>query len=61
MYQVYNPETALIEEIERMELEARDVRRKLQKSQNVADTRVLNKQLTELEEHVRNLQGRLPH
>ena len=60
MGQVYNPETDLIEEIERLEIEARDLRRKLKRIQNPQDQRVLNKQLGELEQQIKHLQARVP-
>ncbi len=60
MSQVYNPESDLIEQIERLELEARDVLRKIEHSHSAQDKRVLNKQLHELEEQIKHLQARLP-
>lgn len=61
MSQVYNPEVEQIAEIERLELEARDARRRIEHVVNIADKRVLNRQLRELEEQVRFLQARLPY
>jgi predicted nuclease with TOPRIM domain len=61
MSQVYNPESDLMEEIERLELEARDLRRKIEHLVNEQDRRVMNRQLQELEEQVSRLQSRLPH
>ena len=61
MSQVYNPESDLMEEIERLELEARDLRRKIEHLVNAQDKRVMNRQLQELEEQVSRLQSRLPH
>ena len=61
MSQVYNPESDLMEEIERLELEARDPRRKIEHLVNEQDRRVMNRQLQELEEQISRLQGRLPH
>ena len=61
MSQVYNPESDLMEEIERLELEARDLRRKIEHLVNEQDKRVMNRQLHELEEQVSRLQSRLPH
>jgi hypothetical protein len=61
MSQVYNPESDLMEEIERLELEARDLRRKIEHLVNEQDRRVMNRQLHELEEQISRLQGRLPH
>ena len=61
MSQVYNPESELMEQIERLELEARDLRRKIEHLVNAQDRRVMNRQLQELEEQVSRLQSRLPH
>jgi predicted nucleic acid-binding Zn-ribbon protein len=61
MSQVYNPESELMEEIERLELEARDLRRKIEHLVNEQDKRVMNRQLNELEEQISRLQSRLPH
>ena len=61
MSQVYNPESDLMEEIERLELEARDLRRKIEHLVNEQDKRVMNRQLNELEEQISRLQSRLPH
>jgi len=61
MSQVYNPESDLMAEIERLELEARDLRRKIEHLVNEQDRRVMNRQLQELEEQVSRLQSRLPH
>lgn len=60
MSQVYNPESDQRAEIERLELEARDVRRRIERARNQQDRRVLNRQLHELEEQVQYLQSRLP-
>lgn len=60
MSQVYNPETEVIAEIERLELEARDVRRKIEHARNDADRRVLNRQLSELKEQIEHLRSRVP-
>jgi hypothetical protein len=61
MSQVYNPESDLMEQIERLELEARDLRRKIEHLVNVQDKRVMNRQLQELEEQISRLQSRLPY
>ena len=60
MSSVYNPESDLMAEIERLELEARDVRRRVEHTGNEEDKRVLNKQLQELEQQVEFLRKRLP-
>ncbi len=48
MSAVYNPEAELMEEIERLELEAKTTRRKIEHAINEEDKRVLNRQLGEL-------------
>jgi hypothetical protein len=60
MSQVYNPESETVAEIERLELEARDVRRRVEHARNEADKRVLNRQLEELKTQIEYLRGRLP-
>lgn len=60
MSQVYNPETEVVTEIERLELEARDIRRRVEHARTEADKRVLNRQLEELKEQITYLRGRLP-
>ena len=60
MSQVYNPESDVMAEIERLELEARDIRRRVEHARTEADKRVLNKQLEELKEQINYLRGRLP-
>lgn len=60
MSAVYNPESDVIAEIERLELEARDVRRKIDFVRNDADRRVLNRQLSELKDQIEFLRKRLP-
>ncbi len=58
--QVYNPESDTVAEIERLELEARGIRRRVEHARNEEDKRVLNRQLTELAEQIEYLRGRLP-
>lgn len=60
MSQVYNPESDIIAEIERLELEARSIRRRIEHARNQEDKRVLNRQLHEIEAQVEHLKGRLP-
>jgi hypothetical protein len=60
MSQVYNPESEIMAEIERLELEARDIRRSVEHAHGEADKRVLNRQLLELKEQIRHLRARLP-
>lgn len=60
MSSVYNPEADVMAEIERLELEARDIRRRVEHTRNEQDKQVLNRQLTEVEQQVENLRKRLP-
>ena len=60
MSTVYNPESEIAAQIERLELEARDIRRKIEYVRNENDRRVLNRQLKEISEEVTLLQSRLP-
>jgi predicted nucleic acid-binding Zn-ribbon protein len=59
MSAVYNPETEIIARIERLELEMRDLRRKIEHARNESDRRVLNRQLGELEVEIQQLRKRL--
>ena len=60
MSQVYNPESEIIAEIERLEMEARSIRRRVEHVRNQQDKRVLNRQLQELKEQIEYLKTRLP-
>jgi hypothetical protein len=60
MSQVYNPESDIIAEIERLELEARDIRRRIEHVKNAEDRRVLNRQLGELKDQIEFLRKRVP-
>ena len=60
MSQVYNPEVEIMAEIERRELEARNIRRSIEHARNAEDKRVLNRQLAELKESIEHLRSRLP-
>jgi hypothetical protein len=60
MSTVYNPESEIVAQIERLELEARDIRRKIEYVRNENDRRVLNRQLKEIGEEITLLQSRLP-
>ena len=59
MSAVYNPEADVVAEIERLELDARDLRRRLERVRNGEDRRVLERQLREAEEDIARLQERL--
>ncbi|HEV2295970.1 MAG TPA: hypothetical protein VGR35_19145 [Tepidisphaeraceae bacterium] len=60
MSSVYNPEADIIAEIERLELEARDIRRRVEHAHNAEDKRVLNRQLQEIKTQIEHLRSRLP-
>jgi hypothetical protein len=60
MSTVYNPEADTIARIEQLEMEARNIRRRIEHVRNEDDKRVLNRQLRELGEEVAQLQARLP-
>jgi PleD family two-component response regulator len=60
MSSIYNPEAEVMAEIERLELEARDIRRRVEHARTQDDRRVLNRQLQELAEEIAHLRQRLP-
>ena len=60
MSAVYNPESDTIAEIERLEIEARDLRRKVEHAAGAEDQRVLNRLLKETEQRIELLRQRLP-
>ena len=60
MSSAYNPEADVMAEIERLELEAREIRRRVEHARNEQDKRVLNRQLAEVEQQVEVLRKRLP-
>ena len=60
MSAVYNPESDIMAEIERLELEARDTRRRVEHAHNAEDKRVLNRQLEEIKHQIEHLRSRLP-
>ena len=60
MSAVYNPESEIIAEIERLELESRDIRRRVEHAHTPEDKRVLDKQLEELKQQIEALKKRLP-
>ena len=60
MSSVYNPEADIMAEIERLELEGRDIRKRVEHAHNEEDKRVLNKQLEELKQQIEFLQAKLP-
>ena len=60
MSTVYNPESETMAQIERLELDARDLRRKIDHARNENDRRVLNKLLRDVLDEMAFLQMRLP-
>jgi hypothetical protein len=60
MSTVYNPEADIIAEIERLELEARQIRRSIEHVKLGEDKRVLNRQLQELGQQIEYLRKRIP-
>jgi len=60
MSTIYNPEADIMAEIERLELEAREIRRRMDNAKSKDDQRVLTKQLGETEEQIELLKARLP-
>lgn len=60
MSTVYNPEADVIAEIEKLELEARDLRRRVEHATTPEDKRVLNRQLSEIKDQIDYLRQRLP-
>ena len=60
MSQVYNPESEISARIERLELDARSIRRRVEHARTEADKRVLNRQLQEIKEQIQYLQARMP-
>jgi peptidoglycan hydrolase CwlO-like protein len=60
MSTVYNPEADVVAQIERLELEARNIRRKIERVTNENDKRVLNRQLKEIAQEIEVLRSRLP-
>jgi hypothetical protein len=60
MSTIYNPESEIIARIETLELEARQIRRRLNNAHLEADRRVLERQLKETEQQIEVLRQRLP-
>jgi predicted nucleic acid-binding Zn-ribbon protein len=60
MSSVYNPEADIMAEIERLELEGREIRKRVEHARSEDDKRVLNKQLEELKQRIEFLQSKLP-
>ena len=60
MSSVYNPEADVIAEIERLELESREIRRRVEHAHKQEDKRVLDRQLEELKKQIEFLRKRIP-
>jgi hypothetical protein len=60
MSQVYNPESEVVARIERLELDARDIRRRIEHARDERDKRVLNRQIEEIKQDIAILRARLP-
>jgi hypothetical protein len=60
MSAVYNPEADTMAQIERLEMEAKNVNRRIQNTRNEEDQRVLRRQLADLKDEIGRLQARLP-
>ena len=60
MSTIYNPEAEIIAQIERLELEAREICRKVEHVKRMEDKRVLNRQLKELQDQIEFLRKKLP-
>ena len=60
MSTVYNPEADIMAQIERLEHEARDIRRRIEHVSTPKDRQVLDRQLKEIEQEVKVLRGKLP-
>ena len=60
MSAVYNPEADIMAEIERLEVESRDIRKRIEHARTDVDKRVLNKQLEEIRTQIDVLRSKLP-
>ncbi len=61
MSAVHNPEADVIAHIEQLELEARNLRRRLDHTRGPEDQRVLTQQLNEVEQRITVLRTHLPY
>ncbi len=59
MSEAYNPETVQFEQLEALELEARQLRHQLQSAKAVQEKKILEQQLKELEHQIEVLRRRL--
>jgi len=60
MSSVYNPESEIMAEIERLEIEGREIRKRVEHARTEDDKRVLNRQLEDLKKQIEFLQAKLP-
>ncbi len=54
------PEVEMKTRIERLELDARDIRRRVEHARNIVDKRALNRQLEEIKQDLLLLRHRIP-
>jgi outer membrane murein-binding lipoprotein Lpp len=52
-------ESEIIAQIERLEMDARDLRRRIEHARTEADKRVLNRQLLDMDDEIKRLRWRL--
>jgi urease accessory protein UreE len=60
MSAIYNPEAEKIAQIERLELDARQMRRRIEHLRTEADRRVVNKQLADIKHQIEFLRRSIP-
>jgi hypothetical protein len=61
MSTVYNPEADRIADVERLEMQCRNLRRQVERSMNAEDRRILNRQLADAIAEIEFLRKQLPH
>jgi hypothetical protein len=59
MSTVYNPEADTMARVEALELEIRDIRRRVEHAHTAVDKKVLNKQIAELKDELQFLTNKL--
>lgn len=59
MSTVYNPESDIIAEIERLELQVREIRKRIEHAASEADRSVLNRQIEEILAQINHLRTKL--
>ena len=60
MYLVCGSESEIMAQLERLELQARQIHRKIEHAPSEKDKRALNRLLLDIKQDMENLQGRLP-